>query len=87
MNSDGHQPQHGRRRRRSAALTDLPEPEKLAGLPHPALILTFPDDPGHPLSTATALESLLPGATLYTPASRPADVAAWGAVVSEFLTA
>ena len=40
---------------RGAAASDLPAPEAIAALEHPALILAWAGDPGHPESTADRL--------------------------------
>jgi pimeloyl-ACP methyl ester carboxylesterase len=69
---------------RGAARSNLPSREEVASISVPALILAWEDDPGHPMSTATALQSLLAGARLEK-ASSAADVAAWPSVVAGFL--
>lgn len=70
---------------RGAALSDLPEPASLTSVGQPALILPWAGDPGHPESTADMLGTLLPQATVRPPARNPADIAAWGPLVQEFL--
>jgi pimeloyl-ACP methyl ester carboxylesterase len=50
---------------RGAAMSDLPPLEELAQLTMPALILAWPDDPVHPLTTATSLANALPNAQLH----------------------
>ncbi|MFC7400759.1 alpha/beta fold hydrolase [Citricoccus sp. GCM10030269] len=61
---------------RGAALSDLPDPEQIAGIEVPTTVLAWVDDPAHPLSTAEALVDLLPHATLDI-AQSPADVDRW----------
>ncbi|CAN5565087.1 alpha/beta hydrolase [soil metagenome] len=61
---------------RGAATADLPPPEALTRLLQPTLILAWTEDPTHPLSTATALQDLLPHSRLDV-AERPEDVATW----------
>jgi pimeloyl-ACP methyl ester carboxylesterase len=52
-----------------AADSDLPDPERLAEIDAPALIVAVPDDPGHPLSTAEELAERMPFAQLRVVAS------------------
>ncbi|MCB5179005.1 alpha/beta fold hydrolase [Streptomyces antimicrobicus] len=70
---------------RGLAASDLPGPAELAALPCPALILTWADDPGHPVSTARTLTEHLPHAELHVSRTR-ADVATWGDRTAAFLT-
>ncbi|MFE9467474.1 alpha/beta fold hydrolase [Streptomyces virginiae] len=70
---------------RGLARSDLPPPAALAALRCPALIMTWVDDPGHPVSTAAALADCLPGAELHLSPTR-ADVRAWGLRIADFLT-
>jgi len=67
---------------RGAALTDLPDREDIAQITIPATILAWSDDPGHPLSTAESLASIMPSATLSV-AHNPAERDAWRGIVSE----
>lgn len=69
---------------RGAAASDLPPPDQLRRLHVPALILAWPDDPGHPLSTAERLAELLPNARLVV-ATQFRDVASWTTEVIETL--
>ncbi|MFI9554680.1 alpha/beta fold hydrolase [Nonomuraea endophytica] len=71
---------------RGLAASDLPAPAELPALTHPALILAWETDDGHPLSTAEALADLLPAATLHVSAT-VADIRTWSARISAFLTA
>lgn len=71
---------------RGAATTDLPDPEAIAALPHPVLLLPWADDPGHPVSTAERLLELLPNATMHV-ARTPDDLRAWGSRIVDFLEA
>ncbi|MFZ2529989.1 MAG: alpha/beta hydrolase [Rhodococcus sp. (in: high G+C Gram-positive bacteria)] len=65
---------------RGAALSDLPDPEHIAGIVIPTTILAWIEDPGHPVSTAEALRELLPSATLEV-AKTPADLARWPSIL------
>jgi pimeloyl-ACP methyl ester carboxylesterase len=67
-----------------AALSDLPEPDVLAQLEMPALILAWPDDPIHPLATAERLQEILPNAELSV-ARNANDPYTWPAQVRDFL--
>lgn len=69
---------------RGAAQTDLPDDGKLAMLDLPVLVLAWSGDPGHPLSTARRLASVLPGAQLQI-ADSPSQLRQWPQVVSHFL--
>jgi pimeloyl-ACP methyl ester carboxylesterase len=69
---------------RGAALSDLPAPDALATLPHPALVLPWTTDPGHPVGTAERLVELLPAATLEV-ATTPEAIRGWGRRVAAFL--
>lgn len=69
---------------RGAADCDLPDPESLRALTHPALILAWAGDPGHPLSTAEALRDLMPNSRLHVSAGYR-DVRTWGERAAEFL--
>ncbi|MGI5471744.1 alpha/beta fold hydrolase [Streptomyces sp. CA-132043] len=69
---------------RGAARSDLPAREEIARLTRPTLILTWADDPGHPVSTAEQLAELLPGARLHVSADAAA-IRTWGDRVAEFL--
>ena len=69
---------------RGAAASDLPDPDALAALEHPALVLAWAGDPGHPESTAERLAELLPHAELHV-AQRIRDVLGWPAQVARFL--
>jgi pimeloyl-ACP methyl ester carboxylesterase len=67
---------------RGAARSDLPAPEAVATITAPALVLTWPDDPGHPRSTGERLATLLPDA-VHEPAETLREVRSW----SERITA
>ncbi|WP_327321421.1 alpha/beta fold hydrolase [Streptomyces sp. NBC_01210] len=70
---------------RGLALSDLPSPTAVAALRLPGLILAWPDDLGHPLSTAETLAHLLPHADLHVSRAR-ADIRTWGERIAEYLT-
>lgn len=65
-----------------AALTDLPPPGEVAGIHVPTLVLAWTDDPAHPLSTASAITSLVPDSRLVV-ARTPQDVEAWPGLLFE----
>jgi pimeloyl-ACP methyl ester carboxylesterase len=69
---------------RGAAESDLPSREQVASITAPTLLLAWADDPGHPLSTAEALHSLITGSELVV-ASSEAEVLAWPERVGRFL--
>lgn len=69
---------------RGAVLSDLPDPDALAALPHPTLLLPWATDPGHPVSTAERLAELLPAATLEV-AETPEAIRGWDARIARFL--
>lgn len=69
---------------RGAGLSDLPAPDALRALQHPALILAWATDPGHPLSTAERLAELLPNARLHVSDSVD-DIRSWPARAAQFL--
>ncbi|GAA2069271.1 alpha/beta hydrolase [Aeromicrobium halocynthiae] len=69
---------------RGAAASDLPDPERLAALSMPCLVLAWVDDPAHPLDTADALARLLPDVRTRI-ASEPHDVRGWTDDVARFV--
>ncbi|WP_055588390.1 alpha/beta fold hydrolase [Streptacidiphilus griseoplanus] len=69
---------------RGAAGSDLPDPQALAALPHPALVLAWEGDPVHPVSTAERLAELLPGAELHI-SGTAAEVRGWAGRIAAFL--
>lgn len=69
---------------RGAAESNLPPREEVATISVPTLILSWDDDPGHPVSTAEALASLIAGSELEV-ATSEADVQGWPARVGRFL--
>lgn len=71
---------------RGASTSDLPDPDDIAALDHPVLILSWDTDPGHPVSTARRLAELLPHAELHVSTS-VADVRTWGDRAARFLAA
>jgi len=68
---------------RGAAASDFPDPDAVARLRQPTLLLAWEGDEGHPLSTAVRLAELLPDATLSV-ARRVQDLGAWPRLVAEF---
>ncbi|MFF5446488.1 alpha/beta fold hydrolase [Streptomyces sp. NPDC012888] len=70
---------------RGLARSDLPATAGLAALHHPALILAWADDPGHPVTTAEMLAERLPHAELHVARTRP-EVDTWGECIARFLT-
>lgn len=71
---------------RGAAASDLPEPDTLATLSMPTLILAWSGDSSHPLSTAERLAKLLPDARLHV-ARNAEDMRAWAPLARDFLRA
>jgi 3-oxoadipate enol-lactonase len=69
---------------RGAALSDLPDPQRLAELAVPALILAWSDDPSHPVSTAEELARRLPNAELAVASDFDA-IEGWGERLRGFL--
>ncbi len=70
---------------RAVGESDLPDPARIAALPHPTLILTWAGDPLHPVATAERLHALLTGSALHV-ARTPAEVATWTGQVTDFFT-
>lgn len=72
-----------------AALSDLPDPEREIDLYRkvvcPVLILTVESDASHPVSTATALHSMLPTSILHVAADRKSAMRDWPDVIASFL--
>nr|WP_274638008.1 alpha/beta fold hydrolase [Microbacterium bovistercoris] len=67
-----------------AARSDLPDPDALRGLATPTLVLSWADDPGHPVSTGRGLHDLIPGSRFGVSAPL-AEVRGWGARAASFL--
>ncbi|MDA3642896.1 alpha/beta hydrolase [Saccharopolyspora indica] len=70
---------------RGVGSSELPAPDAIAALDHPALILTWDTDPLHPVSTAERLHELLPNSTLHV-SKTAADVKSWTNRVTEFFS-
>jgi len=70
---------------RGAALSDLPDETSISELRLPVLILAWAGDPGHPLSTAEKLASLIPGAQLEIAHTRD-ELQTWGELTARFLS-
>lgn len=69
-----------------AARSDLPDPERLATIGVPTLILAWEGDPGHPVATARRLAGILPAAELVVAADLQ-EVAHWTGHLRRFLSA
>lgn len=69
---------------RGAASSDLPSLDQLATIEHPALLLAWADDPGHPVETAATLAEALPHNELHI-ASSLSEIETWPALVARFL--
>ncbi len=69
---------------RGAAASDLPPPEAVAALHHPALVLAWAGDPGHPESTAHRLGELLPNSEVRV-AQELTDLFTWSEAIAGFL--
>lgn|SRR5690242_15887152 len=69
---------------RGAAASDYPDPDAVAGLTHPTLILAEVGDPGHPESTAERLHELIPDSEVRF-ARTLADMRGWGRLIADFL--
>ena len=69
---------------RGAAASDLPPAAAIARLEHPALILAWAGDPGHPESTAHRLGELLPNSEVRV-ASQLTDLFTWSEAIASFL--
>jgi len=70
---------------RGAARSQFPEPDAVAGIAVPALVLAWEGDPGHPESTARQLDRLLPHSTLHV-ATALDDAFGWRHLVHDFFT-
>lgn len=71
---------------RGAADSDLPDDDRLRDLRPPVLVLSWHDDPGHPVSTGQRLAELIDGAELGTAASVE-ELRTWGGRAATFLGA
>ena len=69
---------------RGAAHADLPDPERVATITAPTLILAWSGDPGHPVSTAERLVDLIPNATMQV-ASTLTELFSWTDAVEGLL--
>lgn len=70
---------------RGAATADLPSRDALAGILCPTLVLAWSGDPGHPVSTAEELGSLLDNASVSI-ASSADELATWSDQVIDFIS-
>lgn len=71
---------------RGAADSDLPDPERIAALEIPTLLLAWTEDPAHPVATAERLHELLEGSRLAV-AATPEQLDAWPARAAEHAAA
>ncbi len=69
---------------KGAALSDLPSPERCAGLRMPTLILAWRNDPAHPVEVAQRLAEVMPNARLEI-AESEREVRGWPDAVGNFL--
>ena len=69
---------------RGAAVADLPDPDAIATLQLPTLVLAWTGDPGHPMTTAERLVELMPHADLHV-ASTFEDLIGWTDLTISFL--
>jgi 3-oxoadipate enol-lactonase len=69
---------------RGAAITDLPEPDAIAAIDVPTLILCWTGDAGHPFSTAERLAELIQGSHIAV-ASTSGQLAGWTSRIVRFL--
>jgi pimeloyl-ACP methyl ester carboxylesterase len=69
---------------RGAALSDLPELDRIAELHVPTLILAWKQDPSHPLSTSQTLVARMSNAELHVAESFD-DIRSWSSRVRSFL--
>jgi pimeloyl-ACP methyl ester carboxylesterase len=69
---------------RGAADSDLPARDDIRALAVPALILSWADDPGHPVATGEQLHELL-AHSRFEVADSLAGTRAWGATIARFL--
>jgi pimeloyl-ACP methyl ester carboxylesterase len=70
---------------RGAKLSDFPPRDRIRTIEAPVLILAWAGDRGHPLSTTTELESLLPQAQAHV-AQTLAELRSWPQLMHDFLT-
>ena len=69
---------------RGAGTADLPLPEDLATIEAPTLVLAWSGDPGHPVSTAKRLGTLLPNSDVVISSTRE-DLDTWTSRCAAFL--
>jgi pimeloyl-ACP methyl ester carboxylesterase len=69
---------------RGGARSNLPDPDLIAGLEVPALVLSWADDPAHPVATGERLSQLLPQAEFQV-ASTVTELHTWGTLAADFL--
>lgn len=69
---------------RGIGMSDLPDPDRLATLSQPTLILVWDRDPLHPVATAQRLHETIPDSTLHV-AHTVEDVKTWTQRTLDFL--
>ena len=71
---------------RGAAATDLPDPDAIAAIRVPVLLLAWTGDAGHPVQSAARLQELMPHAELAL-ASTPDGLESWAGRIEQFVRA
>lgn len=69
---------------RGVGSSDVPDREAIAALRMPVLILSWADDPGHPVASGEYLHGLIPGSEFAVAHSR-AEVERWPETIAGFL--
>ena len=69
---------------RGAGHADFPSREQVSAIAVPSLILAWTGDPGHPVSTAEELDSLIADTSCHI-ASTAAEVGTWGGLIADFV--
>ncbi|MEM7288046.1 MAG: alpha/beta fold hydrolase [Actinomycetota bacterium] len=71
---------------RGAGQADFPPRDRVAAIDVPTLVLAWTGDPGHPVSTAEELDTLIADTTCHI-ASTADAVGAWGGIIADFVAA
>lgn len=69
---------------RGAATADFPSPDLVSAIEVPVLVLAWTGDPGHPVTTAERLATMLTDIRVHV-ASTTAEVARWSGLITEFV--